>query len=297
MGRNETVLRSTLTCLLWLAAYTCVSAVETGEGAAGYDAPPTALTAAQEKAVGESAGFEFAECAECPTMVVIPAGRFDMGSPANEADRTAGEGPRHAVSIARPFALSRTEVTFEAWDACAAAGACPKAVDGWGRGAMPVVDVSWDGAQNYVAWLSQRTGKPYRLPTEAEWEYAARAGTTTRYPWGDEVGSGHANCNGCGGDWTLQTAPVGSFPPNAFGLFDMQGNVWEWVEDVWHDGFDGAPVDGSAWLDGGDPTFRVIRGSSWHNEPELARSAIRFQRHRKVQFDTLGLRVARTLGP
>ena len=264
---------------------------------ASPDAPPTALTAAQEKAVGESAGFEFAECAECPTLVVIPAGRFDMGSPANEADRTAGEGPRHAVSIARPFALSRTEVTFEAWDACAAAGACPKAVDGWGRGAMPVVDVSWDGAQNYVAWLSQRTGKPYRLPTEAEWEYAARAGTTTRYPWGDEVGSGHANCNGCGGAWTLQTAPVGSFPPNAFGLFDMQGNVWEWVEDVWHDGFDGAPVDGSAWLDGGDPTFRVIRGSSWHNEPELARSAIRFQRHRKVQFDTLGLRVARTLGP
>ena len=263
------------------------------DGIAGRPTDRVSCSAGESR--GRSAGFEFQECAACPLMVVIPAGSFAMGSPANEADRTAGEGPQHRVTIPRSFALSKTEVTFDEWDACVAAGACPKAVDGWGRGAMPVVDVSWDGAQNYVAWLSQRTGKPYRLPTEAEWEYAARAGTTTRYPWGDEVGSGHANCNGCGGAWTLQTAPVGSFPPNAFGLFDMQGNVWEWVEDVWHDGFDGAPADGSAWLDGGDPTFRVIRGSSWHNEPELARSAIRFQRHRKVQFDTLGLRVARSM--
>ena len=258
--------------------------------------PPTALTEAQEKAAVDSAGFEFQECAACPRMVVIPPGSFAMGSPANEADRTAGEGPQHQVTIARHFALSRTEVTFDEWDACVAAGACPKAVDGWGRGSMPAVDVSWEGAERYVTWLSQVTGRAYRLPTEAEWEYAARAGTSTRYFWGDEVGSGHANCNGCGGAWTLQTAPVGSFPPNAFGLFDMQGNVWEWVEDVWHGSFDGAPADGSAWLDG-DPTFRVIRGSSWHNEPELARSAIRFQRHRKVQFDTLGVRVARTLSP
>ncbi len=296
MARNNTVLRSTLTCLLWLAAYTCASTVETGAEAAAHDTSPEALTMAQEKAAAEAAGSEFQECsAACPLMVVIPTGSFAMGSPANEFDRTAGEGPQHRVTIPRSFALSKTEVTFDEWDACVAAGACPKAVDGWGRGAMPVVDVSWDGAQNYAAWLSQRTGKPYRLPTEAEWEYATRAGTTTRYPWGDEVGSGHANCDGCGGAWTLQTAPVGSFPPNAFGLFDMQGNVWEWVEDVWHDGFDGAPADGSAWLDGGDPTFRVIRGSSWHNEPELARSAIRFQRHRKVQFDTLGLRVARSM--
>ena len=140
------------------------------------------------------------------------------------------------------------------------------------------------------------TGAAYRLPTEAEWEYAARAGTSPRYLWGDEVGNGQANCNGCGGGWTLQTAPVGSVPPNAFGLFDMQGNVWEWVEDVWHGNFDGAPSDGSAWL-AGDPSFRVIRGSSWHNEPELTARPFVFKRHKKVQFDTLGVRVARTLSP
>jgi len=259
---------------------------------------PEVLTAAQEKVAAGSPGFEFKECSgECPLVVVVPPGSFTMGSPEDEVDRTAGEGPPHAVTISRPFALSKTDITFDEWDACVAAGACPKAVDGWGRGKMPVVDVSWEGAQTYVTWLSQLTGAPYRLPTEAEWEYAARAGTTTRYPWGDEVGNRYANCNGCGGPWTLQTAPVGSFPPNAFGLFDMQGNVWEWVEDVWHDNFDDAPSDGSAWLAAGDHSFRAIRGSSWHNEPELTRSAIRFKRHKKVQFDTLGFRVARSMNP
>ena len=258
---------------------------------------PTSLTAMQERSAAQTPGLEFKECAtKCPLMVVIPAGRFTMGSPEDEVDRTAGEGPQHPVTISRPFALSKTEVTFDQWDACVAEGVCPKAVDGWGRGKMPVIDVSWESAQTYVTWLSTITGSPYRLPTEAEWEYATRAGTTSRYPWGDEVGTGHANCNGCGGPFTLQTAPVRSFPANAFGLLDMQGNVWEWVEDVWHDTFDGAPDNGSAWLSG-DPTFRVIRGSSWHNEPELARSAIRFKRHKKVQFDTLGLRVARSMNP
>ena len=217
-----------------------------------------------------------------------------MGSPDDELDRTAGEGPRHAVTIPYAFAVSRSEITFDQWDACVAAKACPPAKDSWGRGTMPAVDISWDGAKAYVAWLSQLTGKDYRLPSEAEWEYAARAGTDTRYAWGDAPGNGHANCNGCGSAWVLQTAPVGSFEPNAFGLLDMEGNVWEWVEDVWHARFEGAPVDGSAWIEGGDATFRTIRGGSWHNEPELIRSAVRFERHRKVQFDTLGLRVART---
>jgi len=229
-------------------------------------------------------------------MVVIPPGKFSMGSPDDELDRTAGEGPRHAVTIPYAFAVSRSEITFDQWDACVAAKACPPAKDSWGRGTMPAVDISWDAAKAYVAWLSQLTGKDYRLPSEAEWEYAARAGTDTRYAWGDAPGTGYANCNGCGSAWVLQTAPVGSFEPNAFGLLDMEGNVWEWVEDVWHARFEGAPVDGSAWIEGGDATFRTIRGGSWHNEPELIRSAVRFERHRKVQFDTLGLRVARSIG-
>jgi formylglycine-generating enzyme required for sulfatase activity len=139
--------------------------------------------------------------------------------------------------------------------------------------------------------------KEYRLLTEAEWEYAARAGSNTRCAWGDQPGTGNANCNGCGGGWSLQAAVVGSFRPNAFGIHDMEGNVWEWVEDIWHDSYGGAPADGSAWLEGGDATYRVIRGGSWHNEIELIRAPIRFKRHRKVQFDTLGFRVARTMRP
>jgi formylglycine-generating enzyme required for sulfatase activity len=261
-------------------------------------AAPTALTAEQEKGAAETAGSEFKECAvACPSMVVIPAGKFSMGSPEEEVDRTEGEGPQHEVAIARPFAVSKYEVAFDQWDACVAAAACPRARDAWGRGIMPVINVSWDDAQLYVAWLSRLTGKEYRLLTEAEWEYAVRAGSNTRYAWEDEPGIGNANCNGCGGAWILQAAPVGSFRPNAFGIYDMEGNVWEWVEDIWHDSYEDAPADGSAWLQGGDATYRVIRGGSWHNETELLRAASRFKRHRKVQFDTLGFRVARTMRP
>ena len=296
MTRAGTALLYVLCSSLWLGAHTSVATAETTAETAVQGLSPAVLTAAQEKAAAEAAGSEFKECAvACPLMVVIPPGKFAMGSPDDEVDRTKGEGPRHEVTITRAFGVSKSEVTFEQWDACVAAAACPRAVDSWGRGKMPVIDVSWDGAKRYVAWLSRVTGKEYRLLTEAEWEYAARAGTSTRYPWGDEPGFGHANCNGCGGAWILQTAPVGSFQPNAFGLLDMQGNVWEWVEDVWHDSFEGAPIDGSAWLQGGDPSFGVVRGASWHNEPELVRAAIRLKRHRKVQFDTLGFRVARTL--
>jgi formylglycine-generating enzyme required for sulfatase activity len=157
--------------------------------------------------------------------------------------------------------------------------------------------VSWDDAKLYVAWLSRVTGKAYRLPSEAEWEYAARAGSTTRYSWGDEPGIGNANCNGCADTAILQTLSVGSFRPNAFGLFDMLGNVWEWVEDIWHDSYVGAPVDGAAWLESGDPNYRVIRGGSWHNETELVRAAIRRERESKVRFDTLGFRVVREARP
>jgi formylglycine-generating enzyme required for sulfatase activity len=148
-------------------------------------------------------------------------------------------------------------------------------------------------AKQYVAWLSQVTGQEYRLLTEAEWEFAARAGAATRYSWGNSPGEGEANCDGCGSPWDLrQTAPAGAFKQNAFGLYDMQGNVWEWVEDAWHDDYDGAPNDGSAWTSG-DPNYRVARGGSWRNETAVIRAAIRDKRSIHVRFDTLGFRVAR----
>src|SRR5262249_10215759 len=195
----------------------------------------------------------FRECAkDCPEMIVVPAGRFTMGSPATEKGHNGTEGPQHLVTITKPFAVSKFDVTFADWDACVSVGGCPqegRAADiGWGRGTRPVIYVSWDDAQAYVAWLSWMTGMPYRLLSEAEWEYAARAGTTTAYFWGDEIGENNANCKGCGGQWNGSgTAPVGSFKPNSFGLYDMAGNVWQWVQDCHHSNYNGAPNDGSAW--------------------------------------------------
>ena len=196
-------------------------------------------------------------------MVVVPAGSFMMGSLPTEKDRDAAEGPQHIVTIAKPFAVAKFELTFDEWDTCVAYGDCPQGVSdgGWGRGQQPVIFVTWDDAQRYAAWLSKMTGKPYRLLTEAEYEYATRAGTTTAYPWGNDIGKNNANCNGCGSKWdNQQTAPVGSFKPNAFGLYDMVGNVFEWVEDCVHANYDGAPTDGSAWIEGGLCTYRLDRG-------------------------------------
>ena len=259
----------------------------------------TVLTIEEEKVKAATPGSDFKECARgCPVMIVVPAGVFTMGSPGNEAGRNTSEGPQHEVTIAEPLAVSRFEVTFEEWDACAAAGACPGAAAVWGRGRMPVINVSWTDAKAYVAWLVKLTGKPYRLLSEAEWEYCARAGAKTRYSWGDESGAGNANCDGCGSEWDLaQTAPAGSFKPNAFGLYDMHGNVWEWVEDRWHGNYAGAPANGPAWLQGGLSAFRVIRGGSWRNESELVRAAVRDRRNINVRFDTLGFRIARTMEP
>jgi formylglycine-generating enzyme required for sulfatase activity len=258
---------------------------------------PTVLTVEQEKAQAVRPGSDFRECANgCPVMTVIPSGKFIMGSPENELDRNVSEGPLHEVTIAKPFAVSKLEVTFEEWDACVAAAACPRVPDVWGRGRMPAINVSW--VKQYVGWLSHLTGKEYRFLTEAEWEYAARATANTRYSWGDDLGMGNANCDGCGSQWDLQqSAPVGSFRPNRWGLYDMHGNVWEWVEDSWHENYNVAPTDGSAWLQDGDPSFRVVRGGSWRNESELVRAAVRFSRNANVRFDTLGFRVARTIMP
>ena len=240
-------------------------------------------------------GSDFRDCENsCPVMVLLPPGKFIMGSREDESNLDASEHPLHEVTITKSFAVSRFEVTFENWDACVGAGACRDVADSWGRGKMPVINVSWRDAKQYVTWLSRSTSKEYRLLAEAEWEYAARSGTATRYSWGPGVGKGNANCDGCGSRWDLQqTAPVGSFKPNAFGLYDMHGNVWEWVEDVWHPNYRGAPIDGSPWLEGGDSNFRVVRGGSWRNEDDLIGATVRRERNINVAFDTLGFRVAR----
>jgi len=246
----------------------------------------------------------FRECAkDCPEMVVVAAGEFMMGRSGTES-RNPRELPQHRVVFAKPFAASRFEVTFDEWEACVAYGDCEPHVSdaNFGRGQRPVINVSWDDAQRFAAWLSRMTGKTYRLLTEAEWEYAARAGTQTAYFWGNEIGKGNANCNGCGSQWDKQqTAPVGSFPPNEFGLHDMHGNVWEWVEDCRHsnhgNNYNGAPPDGSAWTAGGDCTRRITRGGSWTNIPVFLRSANRDWLFRYFRSDMLGFRVGRTLGP
>ena len=243
------------------------------------------------------AGDVFQECRECPEMVVIPPGEFTMGSPLSEAGRKKDEGPQHKVTLARPFAVGKYEVTFDEWDACVAAGGCAHKPDdhGWGRDRRPVVNVNWEDAQAYVSWLSKRTGKPYRLLSEAEWEYAARAGTTTRYPWGDTLGTNRANSADSGSHWSgKQTAPASSFDANQFGLHDMIANVWEWVQDCLNESYWGAPADGRAWESDGCAR-RVVRGGAWNRLPEVVRAANRGRTEPDHRNYAIGFRVARTL--
>jgi formylglycine-generating enzyme required for sulfatase activity len=234
-------------------------------------------------------GETFQECAkDCPEMIVVPAGEFVMGSRPNEG---AGE-PQHRVTITKPFAVSKFDVTFADWDACVSVRGCPQVLDsGFGRGTRPVIHVSWDDAQQYVAWFSKMTGRPYRLLSEAEWEYAARAGTTTAYFWGDDIGKGNANCRGCGSEWIRRTSPVGSFKPNAFGLYDMAGNVAQWVQDCW---IIGAPTDGSA-LSVGNCSIHAIRGGSWGSPPQGLHSFVRAAHAADRRDQFVGFRLGRTL--
>jgi len=215
-------------------------------------------------------------------MVVIPAGRFLMGSPASEAGRSTDEGPQRWVDVPR-FAMGKFEVTQRQWEAVM--GSNPSLFRACGPD-CPVENVSWNEAQNFVRRLGQRTGQNYRLPTEAEWEYAARAGSTTAYFWGDGFDSGRAN-NG------RETVPVGTYGANAFGLHDILGNVREWVQDVWHDNFFGAPTDSSAWMSGGDSSRRVLRGGSWFDPPQFLRSADRLGSKQDDRYINSGFRIAR----
>lgn len=255
--------------------------------------PASPVLATGSAAGALQAGAVFRDCKECPEMVVLPAGTFQMGSPADEDSREKDEGPQHPVSVPG-FAMGKFAVTFDQWQACVAGGGCrrnPKPDDlGWGRGRRPVLSVSWADAQDFVRWLSQRTGQDYRLPSEAEWEYAARAGTTTPYWTGPVIRTDQANFN----TGPQRTYPVGSYPPNAFGLFDMVGNVWQWVADCYEPDYNGAPKDGSAWT-AQSCLERDLRGGSWIDIPRYLRSAQRYKLLYSVAGDSISFRVARTL--
>jgi formylglycine-generating enzyme required for sulfatase activity len=242
------------------------------------------------------AGDVFRGCPHCPEMVVVPDGEFMMGSPKSEKGRHSDEEPWHLVRIGRPFAIARFEVTFEEWEACVAGGGCGgyRPDDrGWGRGRRPVINVSWADAQAYVEWLSDVTGARYRLPSEAEWEYAARAGTAMAYWWGESSDTARANYAGRVG----KTVEVGGYAPNPWGLYDTAGNVWEWVEDCWHEGYSGAPPDNSPWTGKCSSSRRVVRGGSWLGDPRDVRSAFRYGGEPGGRDLNLGFRVSRTLTP
>lgn len=230
-----------------------------------------------------------------PEMVFILSGNFKMGCVSGE-NCFSNEYPVKDIEI-NTFLMSKYEVTFEQYDYFAKETGRPLPGDeGWGRGNRPVINVTYEDSKAYAAWLSKKTGKQYRLPTEAEWEYAARANTTTQYSWGNTVGNGNANCDGCGSRWdNISTAPVGSFAGNAFGLHDMHGNVWERVEDCWHEDYAGIPQDGQAWIKGGDCEIRVLRGGSWFIKPGFIRSAVRFNLHAFYSHFNIGIRLARDL--
>lgn len=230
-----------------------------------------------------------------PAMIKIPAGRFRMGD--LSGDGYSDEKPVHSVSV-KAFSMSQTEVTFANWDACVKAGGCSHRPDdeGWGRGKRPVMRVSYnDITGEFIPWLNKVTGKRFRLPTEAEWEYAARAGSTAKYSWGNSISCsqaryGHHSDYGdqCGNE--RKTVSVKSFSPNNFGLYDMHGNVWEWTQDCWNDSYSGAPSNGQAWT-GGDCSKRVLRGGSWFNEPGNLHSAYRGRPSASVRNYNYGFRI------
>ena len=239
---------------------------------------------------GSKSGDVFRDCPDCPEMAVVPAGSFAMGSSSEY------EKPVHRVNIARNFAVGRREVTFAEWDKCVDDGGCKSRPQdrGWGRGDRPVINVSWLDAKEFVVWLSRKTGQIYRLPSEAEWEYAARAGTDTPFWWGGAAGSRQANCRECNTGQSEQTLPVGTFHANRFGLYDTAGNAAEWVEDCWNDNYVGAPTDGSAWTSG-QCRLRVLRGGSFDSASTYTRSTARFRYDFDVRYYANGFRVVREL--
>lgn len=251
----------------------------------------TALSAPSSSNLTTKAGKVFRDCPSCPEMVVIPPGDFLMGSPLEEEGRTTVEGLQHRVKIAYSFAMGKTEVTQAEW--AAVMGGNPSESKGSSR---PVENVSWLDTQDFIQKLNFMTGETYRLPSEAEWEYAARSGTTTRYSWGNDVGRNKANCAGCGSRWDgKETAPVGSFSPNQFGLYDMHGNVFEWVQDCAFSDYSGAPTDGRAREKTESCVDRVVRGGCLIFPPGNVRSASRYYQARSNRDKYIGFRLVREL--
>jgi formylglycine-generating enzyme required for sulfatase activity len=258
----------------------------------------TNVSAVEQKEMSVSPSFavktSFKDCVDCPEMIVIPSGSFNMGSTEGETN----EQPVHLVTIAKPFAMSMTEITQAQWKNIM--GNEPSRFSNCGVN-CPVEQVSWETVQEFVRKLNSKTGKQYRLPNEAEWEYAARAGSTSKYPWGEQASHEFANygeddcCMGLalGRDQWVDTSPVSSFPPNAFGLYDMVGNVWEWVEDSYHDDFNDAPSVNVAWS--GDGSTHVVRGGSWNFDPEFMRVSIRSRFAPEIRINSIGFRLARSL--
>ncbi len=247
------------------------------------------------------------DCSDCPEMLPIAPGAFKMGAGSKVFYRGLDydSQPVRAVNIETPFAISRFEVTFAQWDACVADGGCggySPPDEGWGRGDLPVIYVSWRDAAAYTAWLSQKTGETYRLPTEAEWDYAARGGVPHAFAWGRWASHDYANygektcCTGSvsGADTWIHTAPVGSFSANSFGVHDMAGNVYEWVEDCYRFSYDGAPADGSADL-AGDCAHRRIRGGAWYSDPGRVRPSYRAYQTPDQRDYVIGFRVVREI--
>jgi len=248
-------------------------------------------------------GSTFTDCESCPDMVVVPAGRFLMGAAKSEKGHQAAEEPQHAVTVASPLAVSKFEITFDDFEACALEGGCNNyrpQDGGWGRGRRPVIYVSYDDAKAYVDWLRQKSGKAYRLLSEAEWEFAARGGTSTPFAAGEKLQVTQANfdassetANHKRGSYEGKTVEVGSFPPNPYGLHDMEGNVFEWVEDCWNPSHAGAPSDASPR--GGDCKRRVAKGGAWYYEAAFARPSARTSFPKGSRLNVIGFRVARPL--
>jgi len=264
----------------------------------------TVLTPAAERLLKPKDTFR--ECDRCPEMIVVPAGIFTMGSPSDEKGHTPAEEPQHTVTLPVKFAVGRFAVTFDEWDTCVALGGCKHRPDDqrWGRVNRPVINVSWHDAQEYVSWLSATTKKTYRLLSESEREYVTRAGTTTPFWWGRTISTQQANYDGryvygdgSKGDWRQKTVPVDTFPANEWGLYQVHGNIWEWVQDCFYpEAYRKAPTDGSAYV-GIECASRVQRGGSWEDSPNYARSASRWTEVPEDRSSTAGLRVARTLTP